>query len=558
LDESATKDAHIARISVISHETSHMWFGDLVTMKWFNDVWMKEVFANFMADKVTEKLMGHETFNLKFLQDHYPAAYGVDRTKGTTPIQQKLDNLQDAGSMYGNIIYHKAPIMMRQLELLMGADNFRAGVREYLKKYEYSNATWDDLIAILSRHTKTNLYAWNKVWVHETGRPVIAADIAYNANRISKFILSQHAETGAARLWPQSFSMALVYRDHVQTIPVNLYGQNIALTAAIGKEKPEYIIYNSDGLGYGVFPIDKQLTTNNAVFLLKDPIQRASFYINAYENMLNGQVYKPGELMDIFLRGIKLEKEETNLRLLTGHISSIYWEFISPAVRTGKVGELESKLWTAMEDEPKANNKKILFNAYQSIYQSPEAKKRIYDIWYNRKAPAGVKLNDEDFSGMAFGVALRSDTSVKVLQQQLARTTNIDRKKRIEFLMPALSNDVKVRDEFFNSLKQRKNREKEAWVTSALSYLHHPLRQSTSIKYLPESLNLLEEIQHTGDIFFPQSFINTTLGSYQSKEAADIVRHFLETHPNYNQRIKDKLLQGADNLFRASRLVNSN
>lgn len=162
LDESATKDAHIARISVISHETSHMWFGDLVTMKWFNDVWMKEVFANFMADKVTEKLMGHQTFNLKFLQDHYSAAYGVDRTKGTTPIRQNLDNLQDAGSMYGNIIYHKAPIMMRQLELMMSADNFRAGVREYLKKYEYNNATWDDLIAILSRHTKTNLYAWQR------------------------------------------------------------------------------------------------------------------------------------------------------------------------------------------------------------------------------------------------------------------------------------------------------------------------------------------------------------------------------------------------------------
>ncbi|RYE20573.1 MAG: aminopeptidase, partial [Sphingobacteriaceae bacterium] len=159
LDEGATKDQFIARSNVISHETAHMWFGDLVTMKWFNDVWMKEVFANFMADKVTEKMMGSETFNLKFLLDHYPAAYGVDRTQGANPIRQQLDNLQDAGSLYGNIIYHKAPIMMRQLELLMGKDNFQKGIREYLKKYAYSNATWNELIAILSKYSQSDLYA---------------------------------------------------------------------------------------------------------------------------------------------------------------------------------------------------------------------------------------------------------------------------------------------------------------------------------------------------------------------------------------------------------------
>lgn len=179
LDQGATKDQFISRSNLISHETAHMWFGDLVTMKWFNDVWMKEVFANFMADKVTEKLMGKSTFDLKFLQDHYPAAYGVDRTLGANPIRQQLDNLQEAGSMYGNIIYHKAPIMMRQLELLMGKENFQQGIREYLKKYSYGNATWNDLIAILSKYSKSDLLSWNKVWVNEPGRPVFSYDIKY-------------------------------------------------------------------------------------------------------------------------------------------------------------------------------------------------------------------------------------------------------------------------------------------------------------------------------------------------------------------------------------------
>jgi len=129
LDAGATQDQENARANLIAHETSHMWFGDLVTMQWFNDVWMKEVFANFMADKITQGNQPASTYELKFLIDHFPAAYGVDRTPGANPIRQQLSNLQEAGTLYGNIIYHKAPIMMRQLERLMGKEAFRDGLR---------------------------------------------------------------------------------------------------------------------------------------------------------------------------------------------------------------------------------------------------------------------------------------------------------------------------------------------------------------------------------------------------------------------------------------------
>lgn len=122
LDAGATRDQENSRANVISHETSHMWFGDLVTMQWFNDVWMKEVFANFMADKITQGGQSSDSYELKFLLTHLPRAYAVDRTGGANPIRQQLNNLQEAGTLYGAIIYDKAPVMMRQLERLMGAE----------------------------------------------------------------------------------------------------------------------------------------------------------------------------------------------------------------------------------------------------------------------------------------------------------------------------------------------------------------------------------------------------------------------------------------------------
>ena len=111
-----------------------MWFGDLVTMNWFDDVWMKEVFANFMAAKIVNPSFPEVDHDLRFLMANHPAAYGVDRTAGANPIRQPLENLREAGTLYGAIIYQKAPIVMRQLEARVGEDTFRDGLREYLRR----------------------------------------------------------------------------------------------------------------------------------------------------------------------------------------------------------------------------------------------------------------------------------------------------------------------------------------------------------------------------------------------------------------------------------------
>jgi aminopeptidase N len=116
-----------------------------------------------------------------------------------------------------------------------------------------------------------------------------------------------------------------------------------------------------------------------------------------------------------------------------------------------------------------------------------------------------------------------------------------------------LSNDIAVRDSFFASLKEASGRKKEAWVLTGLSYLHHPLRTATSEKYLPATLDMLEDIQRTGDVFFPQSWLQTSLAWYRTRTAATIVHDFLQRHPGYNPKLKAKILQSADYLFRASK-----
>ncbi|UOQ55701.1 M1 family aminopeptidase [Hymenobacter cellulosivorans] len=555
LDEGATQDQLLARSNLIAHETAHMWFGDLVTMQWFNDVWMKEVFANFMADKITQVAVAGSNYDLKFVVDHYPAAYGVDRTQGANPIRQELANLQDAGSLYGNIIYHKAPIMMRQLERLMGEAAFRDGLREYLKTYAYGNATWPDLIRILDARTPADLQAWNQVWVNQPGRPVFDYRILRNegSDRLKPLLtISQQAEDGSERLWPQEFEVLIESASGKQrqlSVKMDDREKRVWLPFV-----PRRIVFNSTGVGYGVFPVEPDLLPE--LTKLTSPVTRAATYVNLYENMLRGVVVKPMELLDAYRQVLTREPEELNLKLLTGQASVIFWQFLSPAQRRAVGPGLEQDLWAAIQKNPVPNSKKQLFKTYQSVALTKEAQNRLYQIWQAQQAPVGVKLTEDDYTALALALAVRDYPAAQpILPAQLARIPNPDRQQRLQFLMPALAPEASTRDAFFASLAQERNREKEAWVVTALGYLHHPLRATTSEKYLPQSLALLEEIQQTGDIFFPYSWLQATLSSYQTPTAARTVREFLAAHPQYNPKLKAKILQAADDLFRAEKLA---
>jgi aminopeptidase N len=553
LDSGATREQRIGRSNLLSHETAHMWFGDLVTMKWFNDVWMKEVFANYMANKISSVTLPDDNFDLKFLIGHYPGAYSVDRTAGTHPIQQQLDNLQEAGSLYGPIIYDKAPIMMRQLERLIGSNGFQAGLRDYLHEYAGGNAGWDDLISKLQRYTKMKVFEWSKVWVKEAGRQRFSYRLSLAGGKISDLVIRQQGEDGSARVWPQVFDIALVYPDRVDQLTLNMNAATVHVAAAAGKAKPRFVVFNSSGLGYGLFPVDRA----SLDWCGGKPVTRAATYINLYENMLNGNVMTPVELLDYDLGALMRErKEELNFGLLLDQIGSIYWHFLSPNTRAAMGPGLSARLWTTIDSVDAANEKKLLFRAFSNMAAARAAQDTLYQVWKTKQPPPGVRLTEDDYTGLATTLAIWNYPGYpQILSEQLGRIQNKDRRDRLQYLLPSLSDSAAVRDSFFMTLGSAEARRKEAWVLAALANLHHPARAGASEKYLPVSLDWLADIQRTGDVFFPQSWLQASVGPYQTATAAEVVRKFLREHPDYNPKLRAKILQAADNLFRAEKLI---
>jgi aminopeptidase N len=552
LDKSATKKQKLRRAKLIAHETAHMWFGNLVTMQWFSDVWLKEVFANFMADKIVNPQFKSINHDLSFSIDHYPAAYTIDRSRGANPIRQNLDNLNNAGSLYGNIIYHKAPIMMRQLEALIGKDNFQKGIIEYIKTFENDNADWSDLVNILDKYSVLDLKEWSNVWVNSPGRPVIESTILYDdRNNIKSFVIEQRSENNSGNIWPQLFEISLIYPDGVHVIEVGLKKQKIRLKEAEGLPKPNYVIYNSNGLGYGVFPVYD--TALEFVSKVNDEIARASIYIGCYENALNGKISK-NNAFGIFQEGLKKEKNELLLSLLSNQIIHLFWTYFSEEQRNKKQSEIEELLFARLQQDEDPSIKKTLFNTFQSFAYAGIARDRLYQIWRKEIVIPKLILNEDDFTGIAMRLALfEHQGSSEILKEARTVLKDSNKVKRFDFLMPALSAENEIRMDFFKSLADKENREKENWVLSACYYIHHPLRQQAAIESLDLSLNLIEEIQQTGDIFFPKGWLDNTIGLHSSSEAYAILTEFLQANPNLNPQLKLKILQATDDLYRIQR-----
>jgi aminopeptidase N len=521
-------------------------------MNWFNDVWLKEVFANFMAAKAVNPDFPEVNHELSFLLSHHPTAYSEDRSGGSHPIQQNLENLKDAGSLYGGIIYQKAPIVMRQLEKLMGAAAFQKGLQQYLKDFSYANATWDDLIGILDELTPVSLKEWSNVWVKEPGMPHILSTVSTDEDGYMKeFTIQQLKTSHSGQYWQQETEMALFYTDTIIKIPVVLNSSKTQIPVTQKLKKPLAILPNASAIGYGYFQLDTPSLSTflNGSLTVKDELIRGAIRIALQEELIHKKI--TGEdFISYLLISLEKEKESLNRQLLLSQLNQVFWSFLSDEQRSIYTPKIEKLLWELINESTSVSAKAAYFSSYRDMALSQKATQKLYDIWSGKNKISGLPVSEQQMIDLAATLALLLPQQAgEIIDSQLMKTLNPDRKKRLKYLQPFLSADIRVRDTAFESLFETENRGVEPWVVDAVRYLNHPLRAKESTHYITPSLELLEEIQKTGDIFFPRQFITAVISGHQSPTAAYYVKKFLLEHPNFPYRLKNKVLMAADLLL---------
>lgn len=534
LQENPTDEDRLRRIKLIAHETSHLWFGDLVTMKWFDDVWTKEVFANYFAAQVSEPMFPAVDHGMAWLRNYVSPALSQDRTQGATAIRQELGNLDDAGLVYNDIIYDKSAVVMKNLVDYMGADSFRDGIREYLKTYSYANATWEDLVDILDSHSDKDLKEFSRIWVHEKGLPYISITHEGDSLRIC-----DGDPAGLGRRWHQKLKITSDREDVPEAVIELGTEENVhTVPAAYGR----FFVPNPDGMTYGFIKLDSlgihRLLDN--IEEIGEASHRASALMALYENYLRegfDASYYAGRLMDII-------ENETDQQVASMAISYLSVPFIESA----DCAALEERLFKVAENHSVRSVRTTALRSLSRLATTPGANERMYGIWL---AESDRMLSPADYTNMAYQLAVRyPEKASEILAIQRGRLDgsdssrpfNAERLRAFDFISPAVSADEAVRDSVFAALLKPENRQKEPWAESALSLLNHRLRDRESVKYIAPGLRALGDVKATGDIFFPGGWCGSLLGSHRCVEAYNAYRDFMDNENGYSDLLTGKIL----------------
>ncbi|MGN0309230.1 MAG: M1 family metallopeptidase, partial [Bacteroides sp.] len=498
LPPNPTPDEELRRTELIAHETAHMWFGDAVTMNWFDDVWTKEVFANYFAAEITQPLFPGINHTLNWLKTYIAAAASQDRTEGRTSIRQPLDNLRNAGLIYNPIIYNKAPVMMRRMVQLMGKEAFRRGIQRYVSRFRYGNATWDQLIEILDSETPEDLQQFSRQWV----------DSAY---------------------WPRR--QAAHFRD------------------------------GSDGNFYGSMQLSAQQIDSLLAYwpTERDATARQALLMNLHENYLECRL-GDDRWLEFLIDRITEEHEQLTASTLVSYLHEplllrLVCSADSDAAEASAVAgaaaeDAEGRLMALADTHPLPSVRTQLLRLLAGVASSSRCVEQLYQLW---DTATDQRLSERDYMTLAYELAVRLPQQADaIVEKQRSRLTNSDRRRQFDFIARAVAPSATQRDALFASLAEPDNRRIEPWTLSQLYYLNHPVRSQRAVHYIEPALGMLPELQRTGDIFFPANWCSNLLAGHRSPEAAQAVSHFLDTHPDLHPLLRNKILTAAYRLQRAA------
>ncbi|WP_028278746.1 aminopeptidase N [Arthrobacter sp. H5] len=303
----ATAAQYEGRDNTILHEMAHMWFGDLVTMTWWDDLWLKESFADYMGALGAAEATGSTTSWVSFANRRKAWAYMQDQLPSTHPIVADIVDLEAAKLNFDGITYAKGASVLKQLVAFAGFDAFKTAAREYFRDHAFGNTTLSDFLSALSTASGRDMTHWSRQWLQTSGVPQLAAEVETNDDgAYTSVAIVQDAVdplTGRPEPRPHSIRLGLysfnaegrLTRTGVQEIQVD--GARTEVPALAGRQQPDLLLINDEDLTYAklVFDARSVHTLLTAVDRLEDPLARAvclaALWSNTRDALLSAEDY---------------------------------------------------------------------------------------------------------------------------------------------------------------------------------------------------------------------------------------------------------------------------
>ncbi|MRW86863.1 aminopeptidase N [Pseudoduganella sp. FT26W] len=375
---------------VILHEMAHQWFGDLVTMKWWNGLWLNESFASFMGTLATAESTEFTNAWQGFYSGGKQAAYVQDQRVTTHAIETPVPSTANAFDNIDAITYSKGASTLKQLRHLLGEEVFRKGVHNYLVKYQYQNATLDNFIGSLGEAAGRDLSGWTKEWLYEAGVNTIAADFSCAGGKVSSFTLRQSATTKELptlreqRVQIGLFNLSAKGLSLSKNVAITYKGEATAVPELQGAACPDLVYPNYQDWGFAQVQLDKKsfATAQSSLSKVDDPLLRSMLWQSLWDGVRAAKL-PLNDFLKTALANAPAEKDYTLLGDIVDKVraSKGYLEAQGPSAYSAKVGvQLEQMAFAATKAATDNNFQRRWFSTYLGLASSPTALKQLADI----------------------------------------------------------------------------------------------------------------------------------------------------------------------------------
>ncbi|MEW1680096.1 aminopeptidase N [Streptomyces sp. NPDC093594] len=565
-----TRASYEGRANVILHEMAHMWFGDLVTMEWWDDLWLKESFADFMG---AFSLVGATRFTdgwITFANRRKAWAYRADQLPSTHPITADIRDLQDAKLNFDGITYAKGASVLKQLVAYVGQDAFLEGARRYFKRHAYGNTRLGDLLSVLEETSGRDMAAWSRAWLETAGvNSLIPQVLLGEDGTVDELAVVQEAaavpdrptpSAGHPELRPHRVAVGLYRRtdsgalERYAQAETDVEGPRTVVAELAGAEAPELVLVNDEDLTYCKTRFDDSslATLREALGDLTDPLARALCW-SALWNMTRDALLPARDFIELVLRFAGRETDIGVLQMLHAWAESAAVHYTAPERREQTGLRLAEGAAEQLRAAGEGSEQQLAWaRFYAHVAAAPADFELLGSLLDGTVTLPGLEVDQELRWAFLEPLAAHGAADEKRLDEELARDdTASGRRHHVRCLAARPSEAVKAQcwaqvvesDALSNAL-----------VEATIAGFAQSSQRELIAPYAEKYFAAIERVWTERSIQIGMDVVRGLFPSYQDSQATlDATDAWLASHEDAAPALRRLVLEARDDLARALR-----
>ncbi|HET6635067.1 MAG TPA: aminopeptidase N [Streptomyces sp.] len=556
-----TQASYEHRANVILHEMAHMWFGDLVTMEWWDDLWLKESFADFMGSFSQVEATRFDRGWITFANNRKAWAYRADQLPSTHPVTADIRDLEDAKLNFDGITYAKGAAVLKQLVAYVGQDAFLEGARRYFKRHAWGNTRLSDLLSVLAETSGRDMTEWSRAWLQTAGVNVLTPQAEYAADgRIRELaVLQEAASADHPVLRPHRVAVGL-YRRESEGGPLVRYaraetdvvGERTVVDVLAGAERPELILLNDDDLTYCKVRFDDASlqTLHAALGDITDPMARALCW-SAVWGLTRDGLLPARDFLALVLRFAGDESEVGVLQMLHAWARTALERYTAPGHREDSARALaEGAVAGLRAAEPGSGHQLTWARFLAAVATGKSGLRLLQDLLAGTESVEGLEIDQELRWTFLEPLAAHGEADAAQLEAELARDDTASGKRhQVRCLAARPSAAVKARawadvvesDTLSNAL-----------VGATIAGFAQPGQQELTAPYTARYFEVLEDVWRSRSIEIGMDLVRGLYPASQGdRRTLDVTDEWLASHADAAPALRRLVLEARDDLARA-------